>query len=124
MYKQNSYYKFQEILAEQAQSLEHIRVCEQTIDSLKLENTNLLHQRNELEKSLAKSNIAIKEYAYRESKALEKIQETLCITEMAIREKDTALEREKEIQGNILYYILSRGAKIFYIFFILQSRGT
>lgn len=59
----------------------------------------MLRQRGELERRLAKSNAALAEQMERETKALQKVQEVLQLAEVAIAEKNAAMQREKDTKG-------------------------
>lgn len=88
-----------DLTIEHQQVMGQLKSLEQILRDNRIYVASLKRERDEYERQYRTICEIHKNYKSRELTAYEKIQEALNVAEMAIKEKNAALEREKEVRG-------------------------
>lgn len=94
---------FSDLIAEHKQVMEQLSTAEQQMRPLRIQITSLKSERDELEKQYRLLNEQHSQCRLRETLHLTKVHESVHLAEMAIKERDEAVEREKEIRGELQF---------------------
>lgn len=89
-----------DLIAEHKQVMEQLTNAEQVARTNRAQMTALKNERDEFEKQYRSLSEMHSQCRIRETIHSAKIQESMNMMELAIKEKDEAIEREKEIRGN------------------------
>lgn len=89
-----------DLVAEHKQVMEQLSNAEQIAHTNRVQLTALKNERDEFEKQYRLLSDMHSQCRIRETLHFAKIQDSVNVADAAIKERDTAIEREKEIRGN------------------------
>lgn len=89
-----------DLLAEHKQIMEELANAEQIARTNRVQLATLKSERDEFEKQYQVLSDLHSQCRIRETTHFAKIQESVNLAETAIKERDTAIDREKEIRGS------------------------